>query len=136
MRYGIYIVYAIQRDLIKALRKKRPSMVQDLENIVYHHDNAPLNRAASTVLKLALLGFQRTSHPPYSPVLAPQDFAYFPTLKEHLRGGRFEDKDDIMNEVLSLNILIYQRWFPDVLISCVKRQEKCIEHHGCYFKQE
>ena len=58
---------------MKALRKKRPTMVQDLENIVYHNANAPSHTAASTELELALLGFQRISHPPYSPDLAPLD---------------------------------------------------------------
>ena len=96
----------------------------------------PRHTAASIDLELALLGFQRISHPPYSSVLAPQDFAYFPTLNEHLRGRKFEDKDDIMNAVLSFNISISQRSFQDVLISCVKRQEKCIEHHGRYFEKE
>ena len=113
--------------------KKRPTMVEALENIVYHHDNAPSHTDASTDLALSLLGFQRISHPPYSRDFAPLDFAYFPALKEHLRGRRFEAKDDIMNAVLSLNRSISQKWFSDVFISWVKRREKYIEHHGRYF---
>ena len=100
------------------------------------HDNAPSHTAGSTDLELALLGFQRILHPPYSPDLAPLDFAYFPPLKEHLRGRRFEDKDDIINAVLSFNRSISQKWFSDMFISSVKRQEKCIEHHGRYFEKE
>ena len=121
---------------MKALRKKRPAMAEDLENLIYHHDNAPSHTAASTDLELALLGFQRISHPPYSPDLAPLEFAYFPALKEHLRGRRFEDKDDIMSAVLSYNRSLSQNWFSGVFTKWVKRQKKCIEHHGRYFEKE
>ena len=104
---------------MQVLRKKRPTMVQDVENIVYHHDNASSHIASSTDLELALLGFQRISHPPYSPEFATLDFSYFPIFKEHLRGRRFEDKDDIMKAVLLFNRLISQKRFLVVFIGWV-----------------
>ena len=39
------------------------------------------------------------AHPPYSPDLAPSDFCLFPLLKEHLRGGRYESDDDVIQSV-------------------------------------
>jgi hypothetical protein len=37
-------------------------------------------------------------HPPYSPDLAPCDFALFPKLKMKLKGRRFETVSDIHRE--------------------------------------
>jgi transposase len=37
-------------------------------------------------------------HPPYSPDLAPCDFALFPKLKMKLKGRRFEAVSDIQRE--------------------------------------
>jgi hypothetical protein len=38
-------------------------------------------------------------HPPYSPDLAPCDFALFPKLKMKLMGQRFETVSDIQREL-------------------------------------
>jgi hypothetical protein len=38
------------------------------------------------------------SHPPYSPDLAPCDFALFPKLKMKLKGWRFETVSGIQRE--------------------------------------
>jgi hypothetical protein len=37
-------------------------------------------------------------HPPYSPDLAPCDFALFPKLKKKLKGRRYETVSDIQRE--------------------------------------
>jgi hypothetical protein len=37
-------------------------------------------------------------HPPYSPDLAPCDFALFPKFKMKLKGRRFETVSDIQRE--------------------------------------
>ena len=83
-----HVFQVVPRDLMHAIRKKRPAMAEDTENIIYHHDNAPAHSASQTNLELSLLDFQRLCHSPYSPDLAPLDFAYFPALKSNLRGGR------------------------------------------------
>ena len=59
----ILIEQVLRRDLVNAMRKKRPC-----ERI---EDNAPAHRADSTVLELDLLGSDRVVHAPYSPGLAP-----------------------------------------------------------------
>lgn len=81
-----YYSKVVRRDLMHALRKKRPILAANKENIIYHQDNAPSHTAEQTKLELDLLGFSRISHPPYSPDLAPMDFALFPYLKAELRG--------------------------------------------------
>ena len=39
-------------------------------------------------------------HPPYSPDLAPSDFHLFLHLKKHLAGKRFDDDDEVQEEVM------------------------------------
>jgi len=59
------------------------------------HDNAPalMSRVAQAVVKD--IGFQQLSHPPYSPDLTPSDFYLFRLMKQHLRGTRFFDDDEL-----------------------------------------
>ena len=123
----------MRRDLIGAIRKKRPVMSADLENVTY--DNAPAHTAAATDLEIALLGFQRLSHPPYSPDLAPLDFAYFTMLKSSLRGQRFDDMADILHSVQAYNRSLRCRWFENVFKQWVRRHEICVEHSGRYLEK-
>ena len=44
------------------------------------------HRATDTLLTINFLGYERINHAPYSPDLAPMDFAVFPRLKDELRG--------------------------------------------------
>jgi len=59
------------------------------------HDNAPANmsRVAQAIVKD--IGFEQLSHPSYSPDLTPSDFYLFRLLKQHLRGTRFFDDDEL-----------------------------------------
>ena len=41
-------------------------------------------------MTIDFLGYERIQHPPYSPDLAPMDFALFTRLKEKLRVKKFE----------------------------------------------
>jgi len=40
-------------------------------------------------------------HPPYSPDLAPSDFHLFGPIKDHLRGHKFADNNEVMDAVQS-----------------------------------
>ena len=35
------VFQVVRHDLMHAIRKERPAMVEDIENIIYHHGNAP-----------------------------------------------------------------------------------------------
>lgn len=126
----------IRRDLMNALRKKRPSLYDSPQSIIWHHDNAPAHTADYTQLEIDVLGFQRLDHPPYSPDLAPLDFAYFPQLKEQLRGRRFESAEDLMLATLGFNRSLSKEWFSNMFDTWVKRHRRCIERRGEYFEKE
>lgn len=97
MKQWFYLLQVLRRDLVKAIKKKRPAMAVDLGNNILHQDNAPVHTAASTCLEIELLGFDLLEHPPYSPDFAPMDFAIFPFIKSQLRGVIFEDSDELIN---------------------------------------
>jgi hypothetical protein len=40
-------------------------------------------------------------HPPYSPDFAPNDFHLFLHLKKHLAGKKFDDDDEVQEEVMT-----------------------------------
>ena len=119
-----------------ALRKKRPALYNNIENVILHQDNAPSHTAARTQLEIDVLGLQRAAHPPYSPDLAPLDFAYFSQLKSHLRGKRFQDREELMYVIQQFNRSLDSGWFGDMFQKWVKRHRKCIAHNGEYFEKE
>jgi hypothetical protein len=53
-------------------------------------------------------------HPPYSPDLAPYDFALFPKLKMRLKGRRFETVSDIRRESQAVLDSIKENYFHSV----------------------
>ena len=59
------------------------------------HGNAPalMSLVAQAVVKDIEL--EQLSHPPYSPDLTPSDFYLFRHLKQHLRGTRFFDDNEL-----------------------------------------
>jgi len=59
------------------------------------HDNAPAHMSQVVQAIVKDIGFEQLSHPPYSPELAPSDFYRFRLLKQHLRGTRFFDDDEL-----------------------------------------
>jgi histone-lysine N-methyltransferase SETMAR len=75
----------VLRRLRENTRQKRPELWRS-HNWVLHHDNA----SAHTSLKSTEFVLQNTMiivpHPPFSPDLAPCDFALFLKLKMNLKG--------------------------------------------------
>ena len=82
-----------------------------LENVIFHQDNALCYTSHNTLLELDLIGFQRLQHAPYSPDLAPLDFAVFPYLKSQLRGRKFENLQELQEETLKVFRGLNSSWF-------------------------
>jgi hypothetical protein len=49
--------------LVQALRKKRPYLAANLDQVILHQDNAPAHTSQRTQLELDLLGFECLKHP-------------------------------------------------------------------------
>ena len=72
-----------------------------LKRVLLLHDNARPHTGAYTVDTLRALKFEVLKHPPYSPDLAPSDFHLFGPLKEHMRGQKFADDNEVLEAVQS-----------------------------------
>ena len=67
--------------------------------ILLLHDNARQTSVAQTQDLVTSFRWEQMDHPPYSPDLAPSDFHLFLHLKNFLGGKRFDDDDDLKDEV-------------------------------------
>ena len=82
------------------------------KKVLLLHDNT----CPHTVDTLCALKFEVLKHPPYSLDLAPSDFNLFGPMKEHLRGQKFADDDEVMEAV--------QSWLK---AKCVAKQGDYVE---------
>jgi histone-lysine N-methyltransferase SETMAR len=97
--------------------------------------NAPAHTSQKNQLEIDLLEFQCLKHPPYSPDLAPMDFAVFPYIKSFLRGMRFnlsELRQAVMNVIFHMKTDQFVQIFHD----WVRRHKKCVELKGDYVKKK
>ena len=73
---------------------------------------------------------QDTSHPPYSPDVAPSDFRLFPKL----RGCPYETIEEIKEAVTKVIDRLTQEDFDGAFQKLLKRYNKCIAAGGNYFE--
>jgi len=80
-------------NLRHAVKEKQREILT--RGLLLLHGNAPalMSQVAQAIVKD--IGFEQLSHPPYSPDLTPSDFYLFRHLKQHLRGTRFFDDDEL-----------------------------------------
>lgn len=104
--------------------------------MILHQDNAPAHTAATTSLEIQLLGFETLLHAPYSPDLAPMDFAVFPLIKSQLRGIKFRNFTELRTATLRIISGIESDWYSKVYDKWVDRQRKCVGCNGEYFEKE
>jgi len=63
------------------------------------------------------------------------DFILFPLLKEHLRGGRYESDDDVIQSVEDFLHEQHELFYQTGIQKLQKRSIKCIEVHGDYVEK-
>jgi hypothetical protein len=73
-------------------------------------------------------------HPPYSPDLAPCDFALFPKLKIKLKGLRFETVFDIRRESQAVLDSFKKNYFHGAFEAWEKQWDRYIRSTGDYFE--
>ncbi len=75
-------------------QEKRPELWWD-RRFILHHDNVSPHTCFVTRQALQKWNVDTLDHPPYSPDLAPCNFALFPKLKSLIRGEKFENLKDL-----------------------------------------
>ena len=71
------------------------------KDIILHHDNARPHAVLGTRQKIAELGWEILSHPPYSLDLAPSDYHLFLPLQNFLRSKKFKNEEDIKQALVN-----------------------------------
>ena len=69
-------------------------------------------------------------HPPYSPDLAPSDFHLFLYLKKHIAGKKFDDDDEVQEEVMTWFKGQAADFYASGDTEAVPRLNKCLDNAG------
>ena len=127
--------YCQQLDNLKtALQEKRPAMF-NRKNIILHHDNARPHTALGTRQKLAELGWEILSHPPYSPDLAPSDYHLFLSLQNSLQCKKFKNEEDIKEALVQFFASKDKKFFKNGIYKLPSRWQEVINNNGNYIIQ-
>lgn len=119
--------------LKECIWKKRPELWSG-RKFLLHHDNASPHTSAPTTKKLKEWSITTLEHPPYSPDLAPCDFALFPKLKSQIRGVNFASLDDLKAACQKTLLSLPQSFFEDSMHDMILRWQKCAHVNGEYFE--
>ena len=82
------------------------------------------------------LDIEPLQHPPYSPDFAICDFFLFPTVKDHLRGWKFESREELGTAITKALRKVTRDGLQLVFGTWVERWDKCIKAKGSYFEKE
>jgi len=118
--------------VLEARKKRRKSRLCDL---YYLADNAPVHTSQHSKAVFDTIGMRMLQHPPYSPDLAPSDFYLFRHLKKHLRGERFNNKDDLKAAVTNFLNEKPTDFFQKAFSELVVRWRKCVNAEGNYIEK-
>lgn len=124
----------VRQDLTMALQKKRPSV--KLEDCFLHYDNAAPHVSEYTQRELTIFGVECLKHPPYSPELAPVDFAIFPEFKSQLRGQRFCSVEDLKQSTAEIIAQYDSNWNSGIFDQWETRHERCVFYKEDCFKKK
>ena len=69
-------------------------------------------------------------HPPYRPELAPSDFHLFLHLKKHLIGKKFDDDDEVQEEIMTRFKGQAADFCDSGIQKLVPRLGKCLDNAG------
>jgi len=74
-------------------------------------------------------------HPPYSMDLMPSDFHLFLHLKKHLIGKKFNDDDEVQEEVMTGFKGQVADFYDSGIQKMVPRLNKCLDNAGDYVEK-
>ena len=78
--------------LIEKLKEKSSSLV-NCKSVIFNHGNARPHSARIMCNKIEELGWEKLSHPPYSPDIAPSDYYLFRSLQHFTDGKGYSSRE-------------------------------------------
>ena len=85
---------------------------------------------------MSYLKIEPLQRPPYSKDLAICDLFLFPTVKDHLRGKKFESREELGTAITEAPRTVTHEGLQHVSRTWVERWDKCIKAKGSYFEKE
>ena len=102
------------------------------ENVFIHYDNAPCHNACAVKTYLPQSRFTRVDHPPFSPDIAPCDFALFGSIKESFNDAVFETEEELLDAILNFFDTKGPEYFISIFKSWEERLRLVIKNKGGY----
>ena len=90
---GDYYSGVLRKQLPRAIRDTRPALYRS--EFILHQDNTPVHVSRVVKQTISDLNIEPLQHPQYIPALVICDFFLFPTVKDHLRGKKFESREEL-----------------------------------------
>ena len=73
-----------------------------------------------------------SSHPPYSPDLAPTDYHLYRSLSNHLRENKFDDENDLKMDLVNIFGQKSQDFYERRILSLPELWRQVIDSNGAY----
>jgi hypothetical protein len=121
----------VLRRLRGNVKRKRPELW--CNHNWFHHDNMPTHTSLKATEFVTNSNIVVIPNPPYSPDLAPGDFALFPKFKIKLKGWCFETMSDIQRELQAILNSITENDFHSAFEVWKKWWNCCIHSKGNSF---
>ena len=131
---GDYYSGVLREQLRRAIRNKRLELYRS--GLILHQDNAPVHVSRVAKQTMSDLNIEPLQHPPYSPDQAICDFFLFLTVKDHLRGMKFESREELGTAITDALRTVTRDGLQHVFRTWVERWDKCIKAKESYFEKE
>jgi len=99
------------------------------------HDNARSHSTHITIVLLVKFKWNILDHPPYSPDLVPSDFHLFLHLKKQLAGKKFDDDDEMQEEVMTWFKGEVADFYDSRIQKLIPRLNKYLDNAGDYVEK-
>ena len=131
---GDYYSGVLQEQLQRAIQDKLPELYRS--GFILHQDNAPVHVSRFVKQTMSDLNIEPPQHPSFSPNLAICDFFLFPTVKDHLRGRKFESREEPGTTITEALRAVTRDGLQHVFHMCFERWDKCIKAKGSCFEKK
>jgi len=119
--------------LRRAIQNKKRGMLS--HGMCLLHDNVWSHSKHVTTALLEKFKWDILDHPPYSPELAPSNFHLFLHLKKHLAGKKFNDDEEVQEEVMMWFKGLAADFYDSGIQKLVPRLNKCLDNASNYVEK-
>ena len=128
-----YYSGVLREQLRRAIRDKCPELYRS--GFILHQDNAPVHVSRVVKQTMSDLNIEPLQHPSYSPDLAMCDFFLFPTVNDHLRGRKFESREELGTAITESLRTVTRDGLQHVFRTWVEKMRSALKRRGLTLKR-